>query len=213
MQFLILVTTLLIAGLASGQTTVFINANVVPMDQPRVLPSHTVVVEGDRIVGIGPTTDITVPGDAEIVDANGAYLMPGLADMHVHLELRDDDQRSLLLYLAEGSTTVRSLTGRDLNLQWRDMVQKGALEGPTILTAGSVLFGTVEDLIGLNGTIRAYRIAVFLLPLVFGVALLLGLVGFNKATGRNMGGLINGRNLTFGSLVLLLIGLGTLKLR
>ncbi|MDA9982629.1 hypothetical protein N9H39_07825 [Gammaproteobacteria bacterium] len=134
--------------------------------------------------------------------------MPDLADMHVHLELRDDDPRSLLLYLAEGSTTVRSLTGRDLNLQWRDKVLQGELEGPTILTAGSALFGTVQDLAGLNGMVRMYRIAVSFLPLLFGAVVLLGLAGFNKATGREMGVMISGRNLTIGGISLFLTGLG-----
>lgn len=191
-----------------ARTTMFVNVNVIPMDNENILRDHVVVTRGDRIVAVGTNNSVTAPDGAEVIDGQEGYLMPGLADMHVHLELRDDDPRSLLLYLAEGSTTVRSLTGRDLNLQWRDKVLQGELEGPTILTAGSALFGTVQDLAGLNGTVRMYRIAVSLLPLLFGVVVLLGLVGFNKATGREMGGMISIRNLTIGGISLLLTGLG-----
>jgi imidazolonepropionase-like amidohydrolase len=45
----------------------------------------TVVVEGARIVRIGSAWDIPPPGNAQVVDAHGLYLIPGLWDMHVHI--------------------------------------------------------------------------------------------------------------------------------
>lgn len=41
-----------------------------------------VLIEGDRIRAVGK--DLAVPDDAEVIDANGRYLVPGLVDMHVH---------------------------------------------------------------------------------------------------------------------------------
>ncbi|MDX1521917.1 MAG: hypothetical protein R3264_09845, partial [Anaerolineae bacterium] len=71
------------------QTTAFVNVNVIPMDTERVLENQTVIVEGDRITAIGPAAEVAVPAGAEIVEGNGAYLMPGLADMHMHNESPD----------------------------------------------------------------------------------------------------------------------------
>ena len=67
-------------------TTAFVNVNVIPMNTERVLENQTVIIEGDRITTIGPAAEVTIPDGVEVVEGNGAYLMPGLADMHVHLD-------------------------------------------------------------------------------------------------------------------------------
>jgi imidazolonepropionase-like amidohydrolase len=119
------------------------------MTDEMVLEDHTVVVEESTIVAIGPTDQIAVPKDAAVIDGAGAYLMPGLADMHVHStdEWVDGDDwpvSPLRLYLANGVTTVRDCghTG-DISLppRWRDEIHAGNLDGPAIHTTGSVLHG------------------------------------------------------------------------
>jgi len=116
----------------TSQITAFVNVNVIPMDTERVLENQTVIVEGDRITAIGPADEVTVPDGAEVVEGNGAYLMPGLADMHTHL-FYDADPAFMRLFLAEGVTTVRNLNAIvPDHLEWRDQVVKGELLGPTI---------------------------------------------------------------------------------
>ncbi|MDX1747910.1 MAG: amidohydrolase family protein, partial [Halobacteriales archaeon] len=44
-----------------------------------------VLLEGDRIAHVGTVADTEVPSDAEVVDASGLTVMPGLTDAHVHL--------------------------------------------------------------------------------------------------------------------------------
>ena len=66
------------------KTTAFVNVNVIPMETEQVLENQTVVVEGDRIIIIGPADEVTVPAVAQVIEGDGAYLMPGLADMHIH---------------------------------------------------------------------------------------------------------------------------------
>src|SRR5262249_39889345 len=51
---------------------------------PVVLDS-TVLIRGKRIEAIGAGSSVAVPAGARIVDATGKTIMPGLADMHVHL--------------------------------------------------------------------------------------------------------------------------------
>ncbi len=94
----------------------FVNVNVIPMDTERVLENQTVVVKGDRITAIGPVDEVTVPEAAEIIDGQGGYLMPGLADMQTNL---GNDSSNLILYLANGVTTVRTFGSRPLHQQWQ----------------------------------------------------------------------------------------------
>ena len=75
-----------------------------------------------------------------MVDGDGAYLMPGLADMHVHLT-GEWPLPQLDLYLANGVTTVRDLDGRDFMLQWRDEIKAGKRTGPTIYAASPIIWG------------------------------------------------------------------------
>jgi imidazolonepropionase-like amidohydrolase len=202
---LVLVPAILIFD-AVAQTTAFVNVNIVPMNQERILPNHTVIVEGDRIAAVGPIADITIPANAEVIDGQGAYLMPGLADMHAHLELRDRDPGSLLLFLAEGTTTVRSPSGLQLNRAWRDAVERGELVGPTILTAGKVLFGLAADDSGLNIYVQGFRIATLVLPLAIGVLGLLVWIAISRATGRKTTGIFRRRRVLAGGIILLLVG-------
>jgi len=71
----------------------FVNVNVVPMDQERVLAGQTVLVRGERIAAIGPVAAVEIPEGAMRVDGTGKYLMPGLADMHVHQETLRERER------------------------------------------------------------------------------------------------------------------------
>lgn len=114
----------------------FVNVAVVPMDEERVLPGHTVLVEADRIVAIGPAESVEIPEAAVLVDGEGRYLLPGLADMHVHLGPED---YSLLLYVANGVTTVRNMEGYFWHPRWRDEIESGHRLGPTLITTGPIL--------------------------------------------------------------------------
>jgi imidazolonepropionase-like amidohydrolase len=110
------------------------------MDSERILWNQTVIASGGLITEIGATERVRVPKGAIKIDGRGQYLMPGLADMHVHLEYFDRDAQ-LLLFLAGGVTTVRSMDGRPNILEWRNRVANGNLLGPTIYTAGAILEG------------------------------------------------------------------------
>ena len=130
------------AGTAASQTA-FVNVNVIPMDFERVLESQTVIVEADRIVAIGPTDDVAIREGTEIIDGNGSYLIPGLADMHTHLNI-DPNPDFMRLFLAEGVTTIRNLNALPDHLEWRNQVLRGERIGSTIYTSGPVIVGPPE---------------------------------------------------------------------
>jgi cytosine/adenosine deaminase-related metal-dependent hydrolase len=125
---------------AADAVTAFENVTVIPMDTERSLPRHTVVVQGDRIVAVGPSASVAVPADARRVDGRGKYLVPGLAEMHGHVPppsapaQRTEDV--LFLYLANGITTVRGMLGAPGQLELRRRTAAGELLGPTLYLAG-----------------------------------------------------------------------------
>src|ERR1700733_1540411 len=50
-----------------------------------VVEDDTVVISGDKIIAVGPSAAVNVPHGSQIIDVHGKTIMPGLADMHVHL--------------------------------------------------------------------------------------------------------------------------------
>ena len=137
----IILIFLLILGCGDNeQITAFKNVNLVPMTEEKIIENQTVLVKDDRIFKIGPSNRIKIPPIARVIDGQGAYLMPGLADMHVHL--RNDWPLSQLdMYLANGVTTVRDLDGRDFMLQWRDEIKARKRSGPTIYVSAPTIRG------------------------------------------------------------------------
>jgi hypothetical protein len=123
------------------------------MTDEMVIEEQTVIVEGGTITTIGPSSELTLPECATIIDGQGAYLMPGLADMHMHTS---EDWLSgtwpvspLSLYLANGVTTIRDFgqVGRSTTyvLDWRDAISAGILTGPAIYSSGEILFASPLD--------------------------------------------------------------------
>ncbi|PJI88110.1 amidohydrolase [Sphingomonas koreensis] len=112
----------------------FVNANLVPMDRERVLRGQTVLVENGRIAAIGPR--LVIPADARRIDARGLWLSPGLADLHTHVQTRDD----LAIYLSYGVTTVLHM-GEASNAfagRTRIAANDGTIPAPHIYTALAV---------------------------------------------------------------------------
>ncbi|MCY3700718.1 MAG: amidohydrolase family protein [Gemmatimonadetes bacterium] len=109
-----------------------------------------VVVEGGRIVAAGPAAEVAVPADAAIVDAAGGAVMPGLADMHVHMVGGWDGystdmlgyRRYLNALLHAGVTTVLDV-GNVLPFiqQIRAEVEAGRIPGPRIYMVGPLVDG------------------------------------------------------------------------
>lgn len=116
----------------------FLNVNVIPMDREQVLEDHTVIVENGRITTVGPANEVSVPQGIEEIDGRGHYLMPGLAEMHGHIPGEKRQQYGedvLFLYIANGVTTVRNMSGNAYHLEIKERVENNELPGPTIFAA------------------------------------------------------------------------------
>ncbi|MFC2041906.1 amidohydrolase family protein [Chloroflexota bacterium] len=112
------------------ETIAFTNISVIPMDSERILEKQTVIIENGRIAQLGSSMEIFPPDKATIIDGTNCFLIPGLSDMHVHLLGSEND---LLLYLANGVTTIRDMgDGPPEYLDWRDQIKAGTRTGPNL---------------------------------------------------------------------------------
>ena len=113
------------------------HVTVLPMDGRDSLVDHTVLIRGETILQVVPAAAARIPRSARRIDGRGRYLLPGLADMHVHPYDRD----GLPSYLAHGVTTIAVMHGFPAVLEWRDQIRRGTLVGPTIYAAGPSVSG------------------------------------------------------------------------
>lgn len=109
-------------------------------------PNSTVLLEGSKISAVGPDSSMRIPAGAQIIDAGGKFLIPGLADMHVHLTGAGEPTGSrefiLPLLIANGVTTVRDMGGKvELLKQLRSEIDNGQRLGPQIFFTGPYLDG------------------------------------------------------------------------
>jgi hypothetical protein len=108
------------------------HARLFDSESAAVEDGMSVLIFGSRIVAVGPDGNITAPG-AEVLDAKGKMLLPGLWDMHVHLGEWDDG----LLHMAAGVTSVRDMANDIDHLHaLKTKFDSGALIGPRISMAG-----------------------------------------------------------------------------
>jgi imidazolonepropionase-like amidohydrolase len=99
------------------------------------IEDSVVVIDGDRIVFAGPRAGAPIPAGAPAVDVAGRSIVPGLWDMHAHVEQVEQGA----VYLAAGVTTVRDL-GNILEFVTgiRDAIDAGRGLGPRVLVSGIV---------------------------------------------------------------------------
>jgi imidazolonepropionase-like amidohydrolase len=118
--------------------TAFVDVTVETMDSDQPLLHRTVVVDGATITKLCEPADCALPADTVRVDGRGKFLIPGLHDMHVHL---DGTKGMLTLFVANGVTTVRNMAGSARTIALRAKIASGELLGPTISTTGPFVDG------------------------------------------------------------------------
>lgn len=113
-------------------TTVFVNVHVASMKDDQLLRDQVVVVDGAKIVAVGPKDKVTIPAGAVTIDGEGGTLLPGLIDVHTHVQFPSD----FSLYLANGVTTVANLGG-----DWTHLAMRKDPNAPRIVTCGPSISG------------------------------------------------------------------------
>nr|WP_293834187.1 amidohydrolase family protein [uncultured Arsenicibacter sp.] len=156
---LLLAGTALCAGQAVAQRTLIHCGNLFDGVRNDLQRDVTVVVEGNKITGIqkGFTS---ASGSDKVIDLKNKTVLPGLIDMHVHIESETrrggsydrftqnvpdvafQAAKYAKVTLLAGFTTVRDLGGSGVNISLRNAINRGLAEGPRIMTSGKSIATT-----------------------------------------------------------------------
>ena len=118
-----------------AKTLAIVGATLIDGTGAAPITDSAVVITDGRIVAVGPRASVKIPRNANVVDAKGKFLLPGLWDMHAHFEQVEWGP----IYLAAGVTTVRDCGNEfDFITAVRDAIVQGRGLGPRLLLAGIV---------------------------------------------------------------------------
>lgn len=153
MKKLILFSLLLIfAGGLLAQRTYLQCGRLITATDDKVRTEQTIIIEADKIVEVMDGYVEPVAGST-VIDLKEHTVMPGLIDLHVHIESQSSKTRYLERFtmdpadvalratgycdktLQAGFTTVRDLGGSGVNVSLRDAIKAGYIDGPRIITA------------------------------------------------------------------------------
>jgi imidazolonepropionase-like amidohydrolase len=116
----------------AARAIVITNASLIDGGRGAFATNATVVIRDGRIAEIG-AANVPVPAGAQVIDARGRYLLPGLIDAHTHVASLGAARRAL----ESGVTTIRSASvGAYQDVALREAVRQGALAGPDVVAAG-----------------------------------------------------------------------------
>jgi imidazolonepropionase-like amidohydrolase len=122
-----------------AQDFVVRDVTLISVSEGRAVPNQSVVVKDGRITAVGPSASVRYARGMRTVNGTGAYLIPGLTDMHVH-QLVSSSQH--LLNLMNGVTSVRDMDGFPWTLRMREAVGRGELLAPNLYITGQILNGS-----------------------------------------------------------------------
>ena len=144
--------------------TAFVGVTVIPMDRNRLLRDQTVIVRDGRIVSVGSAASTPVPAGTTRIDGRRKFLMPGLAEMHAHVQgpqaanSEELNRDIMFLYIANGITAIRAMLGAPNQLVLRDGLNKGEILGPTMYVAAPSLNGqSAPDAATAERLVRAHK--------------------------------------------------------
>jgi imidazolonepropionase-like amidohydrolase len=147
------------AAHAQMPAVVIRGATVIDVTDGSLVRDRTVLIEGNRVTAVGSAAEVTVPPGADVLEAAGAFVVPGLWDMHVHATNQPDPDTYLTLFIANGITGFRepwgsraaadaalaAIAGRRLAGPPRQVVAGALIDGPAPVWPGSLIARTPDD--------------------------------------------------------------------
>jgi imidazolonepropionase-like amidohydrolase len=155
--FAVIASVLFLAAYAgitqpAAKSLVLKGATLIDCTGSPALSNSVVVIEGRKIIAIGPAAKVAYPRTAQVKDVSGKYLVPGFIDTHAHVtflqnpagpDFKYDEATSIevmKLLWKYGITTIRNPSSPALiGVSFRDQVKSGKIAGPRVFTAGDAL--------------------------------------------------------------------------
>lgn len=121
------------------------NATVISMGAAGVIEDAVVLVRNDRIETLGKRSEVAIPADAEVLDLQGHFILPGFVDTHAHFRVARDvpgvTNAAFLANLAYGVTTGMDVQPSTLDLlSAQELVDAGLMLGPRAFSTGPGVF-------------------------------------------------------------------------
>ncbi|OUS00383.1 amidohydrolase [Flavobacteriales bacterium 33_180_T64] len=156
LQFIILLLTISVIG----QNTYLHCGKLIDTKNGKTLSQKTIVVSGDKIIAVENGYIDAKTSEDIVIDLKDKTVMPGLIDMHVHIEQEFGPRTRLERYilneadiafnsvayaertLLSGFTTVRDLGGTGVNISVKNAIAANKIDGPRIFTAGKIISST-----------------------------------------------------------------------
>ena len=145
-------------AVAPSRPLAFVHVTIIDATGAPPKPDMTVVMSGGRITATEHSTKLNVPDNSRVVDGTGKFLIPGLWDMHIHLDdselwplhvSREEKEMIFPLLIATGITGVRDMGGSLEQLQqWRQRITLGQMLGPRIFMSGPFVDGNFVAWLG-----------------------------------------------------------------
>jgi imidazolonepropionase-like amidohydrolase len=128
----------------------FVGGTAITMGPGGVISDATILVEGNRIIEVGPAAEVQIPADATRVDASGKFLMPGIVDVHAHVPTGSGIQPTtnweFLVGLAYGVTTLHDPSNNTESVfTSSELLKAGRMIGPRLFSTGRILYGADTD--------------------------------------------------------------------
>ncbi|MDB4903332.1 MAG: translocation protein TolB [Mucilaginibacter sp.] len=129
----------------------FTNARIITMKGDEVIENGIIIIDQNKVSAIGKAADIQIPADAKIYDIRGKTVMPGIVDVHAHLNTSPDGispQQDWHYYanLAYGVTTSHDPSSNtEMVFSQSEMLKAGNMVGPRVYSTGTILYGADGD--------------------------------------------------------------------
>jgi len=133
-------------GLCAQKDILITNVNIISMKDSMIAYKKSVLIAGGTIVSIKDVMNTDPKSQTVVIDGGGAYMMPGLFDMHMHFyhDMGLDKKylkEEVSLPLANGVTTVRIMNGMPEYLELKKDISIGKIQGPEMFVASPQFVG------------------------------------------------------------------------
>lgn len=126
--------------LLESNSFILTDVNIVDVENKRIIAKQSIFVKNGIIETITDNFPVEAQDSVPIYNGKGGYISPGLIDMHVHIY----EPAAFLMTLSHGVTHVRIMNGIPKQLEWRDQIEAGLMQGSTASISSPIISGYTD---------------------------------------------------------------------